>query len=77
MKKKLQKLTLNRETLRILESHKLGAVAGAASIAIACSEGGGCSDANTCMSEYISGCHDCPSWDETLCGTACYTATCV
>jgi len=71
-KKRLQKLTLNRETLHNLESNKLRGVAGAASMAVACSDNNDCG-----LSNYISACHDCPSWDETLCGTACYTATCV
>lgn len=73
MKKRLQKLTLNRETLRHLETDKLGNVAGAASLGPRCS--GTCSDVGPCggMSDYISGCHDCPSWD-IYCGP---TGTCV
>jgi len=75
MKKKLQKLTLNRETLLHLETNKLSNVAGAVTLAPRCS--GTCSEDSACgsgtISDYISGCHDCPSWD--ICGGP--TGTCV
>ncbi|HEX3557392.1 MAG TPA: hypothetical protein VIA62_29545 [Thermoanaerobaculia bacterium] len=69
MKKRLQKLTLNRETLRYLESNKLGTVAGANTLFANCSDNctSDCSGPNACMSNYISGCNDCPSWDDALC----------
>lgn len=60
MKKSIKKLALNRETLRLLDSEKLGQVAGAAA-------GAGVTDYNTCCCQSCGATctSNCPTVTET------------